>query len=183
MLPIIIIVCCGLLKWGRSLWSSDPIVTDTMYCHRDFLVCWDLNCLCRSVITSLCVTSEYCCYCYSDLNNNLDVSAPRVQYTTLKQMKQDDCEYVQVILDYGYKWAEHLLRVNDTGIFKLAVRGSVHHSIIYKENPTRCNSVSKFLSHIYMKLNMFRATHRPSSGAKNCTSSLWFCIRGGLLDV
>jgi len=36
---------------------------------------------------------------------------------------------------------------------------------------------------IYMKLNMFRATHRPSSGAKNCTSSLWFCIRERLLDV
>jgi len=41
----------------------------------------------------------------------------------------------------------------------------------------------KILFHIYMKLNMFRATHRPSSGALNCTSSLWFCIRGGLLDV
>ena len=27
-----------------------------------------------------------------------------------------------------------------------------------------------------MKLNMFRATHRPSSGAWNSTSSLWFCI-------
>jgi hypothetical protein len=26
----------------------------------------------------------------------------------------------------------------------LDVRGSVHHSIIHKENPTRCNSVSKF---------------------------------------
>jgi len=34
-----------------------------------------------------------------------------------------------------------------------------------------------------MKLNMFRATHRPSSGALNCTSSLWFCIRVGLFDV
>jgi len=31
--------------------------------------------------------------------------------------------------------------------------------------------------------NMFRATHRPSSGAHNCTSSLWFCIRERLLDV
>jgi len=39
------------------------------------------------------------------------------------------------------------------------------------------------LFHIYMKPNMFRATRRPSSGAKNCTSSLWFCIRGRLLDV
>ena len=27
---------------------------------------------------------------------------------------------------------------------KLDVCGSVHHSIIHKENPTRCNSVSKF---------------------------------------
>jgi len=39
------------------------------------------------------------------------------------------------------------------------------YSIIHKENPTRCNSVSKFLFHTYMKLNTFRATHRPSSGA------------------
>jgi len=30
-----------------------------------------------------------------------------------------------------------------------------------------------------MKLNMFRATHRPSSGAKNCTSSLWFAYVEG----
>jgi len=36
------------------------------------------------------------------------------------------------------------------------------------------------LFHIYMKLNMFRATHRPSSGAWNCTGSLWFFIRGRL---
>ena len=33
-----------------------------------------------------------------------------------------------------------------------------------------------------MKPNMFRATHRPSSGAQNCTSSLWFWIREKLLD-
>ena len=30
---------------------------------------------------------------------------------------------------------------------------------------------------------MFRATHRPSSRAQNCNSSLWFCIRERLLDV
>jgi len=33
---------------------------------------------------------------------------------------------------------------------KLDVRGSVHHSIIHEENPTRCSSVSKFLFHVYM---------------------------------
>jgi len=44
------------------------------------------------------------------------------------------------------------------------IHGSVHHSTIHKEYPTRRSNVSKFLLfRIYMKLNMFRATHRPSS--------------------
>jgi hypothetical protein len=49
---------------------------------------------------------------------------------------------------------------------KLDVCGSVHHStILTVKNPTKCNSVSKFYYFLfYMKLNMFRATHRPSSG-------------------
>jgi len=38
----------------------------------------------------------------------------------------------------------------------------------------QCNTILLF--HIYMKLNMFRATHRPSSGAKNCIGGLWFFI-------
>jgi len=39
-------------------------------------------------------------------------------------------------------------------------------SLFVKKNPTRCNKVTKFLLFlIYVKLNMFRATHRPSSGA------------------
>jgi len=41
----------------------------------------------------------------------------------------------------------------------------------------------KILFYIYMKLNMFRVTHRPPSGAWNCTSYIWFCICEGLLDV
>jgi hypothetical protein len=46
-----------------------------------------------------------------------------------------------------------------------------------KKNPTRCNNASKcLLFYIYMKLNMFRATHHPSSGANNCTGSLWFSM-------
>jgi hypothetical protein len=39
------------------------------------------------------------------------------------------------------------------------------------------------LFHIYMKLIMFLAIHRPSLRAQNFTSSLWFCIRERLLDV
>jgi len=56
-----------------------------------------------------------------------------------------------------------------------------NHDHSQKKNPTRCSNVSQFF--IYMKLNMFRAIHRPSSGAYNCTSSFWLWIRGELLDV
>ena len=41
--------------------------------------------------------------------------------------------------------------------------------------PTRCNSFTSLLLDIYVWLNMFRALLRPSSGAYNCTRSLWFC--------
>jgi len=40
---------------------------------------------------------------------------------------------------------------------KLDVRGSVHHSIIHKENPTRCNSVSKYQNFIVSYL--YEAQH------------------------
>ena len=48
----------------------------------------------------------------------------------------------------------------------LAVRGSVNHSTIHKVKSNKMQQCIKILLlHIYMKLNMFRATHRPSSGA------------------
>jgi len=51
-------------------------------------------------------------------------------------------------------------------IYELDVRGSVHHSTIHKENSNKIQQCIKILLfHIYLKLNMFRATHRPSSGA------------------
>jgi len=40
--------------------------------------------------------------------------------------------------------------------------------------PTRCNSFTSLILDVYVWLNMFRASHRPSSGAYNCTRSLWF---------
>ena len=40
--------------------------------------------------------------------------------------------------------------------------------------PTRCNSFTSLLLDVYAWLNMFRAPLRPSSGAYNCTRSLWF---------
>jgi len=51
-------------------------------------------------------------------------------------------------------------------VFKLDVRGSVHHSTTDEEKSNKMQqSIKILLFPIYMKLNMFRATHRPSSGA------------------
>jgi hypothetical protein len=49
---------------------------------------------------------------------------------------------------------------------KLDVRGSVNSGTIYKEKSNKMQqSIKILLFHIYMKLSMFRATHRPSPGA------------------
>jgi hypothetical protein len=51
-------------------------------------------------------------------------------------------------------------------VVKLDVRGSVHHSTIHKEKSNKMQQcIKSLLFHIYMKFDMFRATHRPSSGA------------------
>jgi len=48
----------------------------------------------------------------------------------------------------------------------LDVRGSVRHGAIHKEKSNKMQQCIRILLfHIYMKLNMFRATHRPASGA------------------
>jgi hypothetical protein len=51
---------------------------------------------------------------------------------------------------------------------------SVHHHTIQIIQPTRYNSFTSLLLDVYVWLNMFRASPRPSSGAYNCTRSLWF---------
>jgi len=47
----------------------------------------------------------------------------------------------------------------------LDVRGSVHYYIIRVKKIQQDATVYQNLFYIYMKLNKFRATHRPSSGA------------------
>jgi hypothetical protein len=53
--------------------------------------------------------------------------------------------------------------------------------------PTSCDSFTNLLLDVYVWLNVFGASPRPSSGAYNCTRSLWFyCWReaaGALLVV
>jgi len=46
--------------------------------------------------------------------------------------------------------------------------------MIQINQPTRCNSFTSLLLDVYVWLNVYRAPLRPSSGAYNCTRSLWF---------
>ena len=63
----------------------------------------------------------------------------------------------------------------------------MHHHMIRIIQPTRCNSFTSLLLDVYVWLNMFRASPRPSSGVYNCTRSLWFyrwiAAAGALLVV
>jgi len=51
---------------------------------------------------------------------------------------------------------------------------SVHHYANQIKQPTRCNIFTSLLLDVHMWLSMFWASPRPSSGAYNCTRSLWF---------
>ena len=54
----------------------------------------------------------------------------------------------------------------DTQNYKLKVCQSVHHHTIQIYQPTRCNNLSGLLLDVYLRLNMLRASSRPSSGAQ-----------------
>ena len=43
---------------------------------------------------------------------------------------------------------------------------SVHHHTIQINQPTRCNNFSSLLLDVYLQLNIFRPSSRPSSGAQ-----------------
>ena len=64
----------------------------------------------------------------------------------------------------------------------LDVHGFVHHSIIRKENPTRCNSVSKFYF-IFIWSSTYFGRHTAHHQEPKTALAAWFCICGGLLDV
>jgi hypothetical protein len=53
----------------------------------------------------------------------------------------------------------------------------------YRNSQRDATVYQNLLFYVYMKLTMFRATHHLSSGAQNCTRSLWFCVHERLLDV
>ena len=49
-------------------------------------------------------------------------------------------------------------------IFKVCK--SLHYYTIQINQPTRCKNFSSFITRVYVQLNMFRASSRPSSGAQ-----------------
>jgi len=50
------------------------------------------------------------------------------------------------------------------------------HRAIPINQPTRYNTFTNLLLDVHMWLTMFRASPRSSSGAYNCTRSLWFYL-------
>jgi len=53
----------------------------------------------------------------------------------------------------------------------------MHHHTIQINQPTTCISFTSFPLDVYVWLNMFRASSRPSSGAYYCINSLWLYLR------
>jgi hypothetical protein len=52
-----------------------------------------------------------------------------------------------------------------------------------QKNPTRCNSVSKFIIAYLYEAQHVSGDTPPIIRSLNLHSSLWFCAGGGLLDV
>jgi len=64
----------------------------------------------------------------------------------------------------GFIASEYYLSCRGGQRLKLAVRKKTSYLFINKSKKMQ-QLIKMLLFHIYMKLNMFRATHRPSSGA------------------
>jgi hypothetical protein len=99
----------------------------------------------------------------------LKISDVRTDYFQWHNNKCIQCKSSQCTCG---AWTESVVRIW-WGVRKLRKRwmcsivcGSVHHSTIHKEKSSKMQQCIKILLfHIYMKLNMFWATHCPSSGA------------------
>jgi hypothetical protein len=57
-----------------------------------------------------------------------------------------------------------------TGCYKFKIRKSVHHHTIPINQPSRCNNFPSLLFDVYVRLNMFQASSRPSSEAQQLQS-------------
>ena len=60
------------------------------------------------------------------------------------EFRYDSCNFALKLVEFRRKYVHAKLITQSLKNCKLDVRGSVHHSTIHKENPTKCNSVLKF---------------------------------------
>ena len=61
--------------------------------------------------------------------------------------------------------------------YKFKVCKSVHHHTIQINHQLDSTICPVYYPDVYLQLNMFLAFPRPSSGAHDCSSSLWFYLR------
>ena len=66
---------------------------------------------------------------------------------------------------------------------KFDICGSMHHSIIHIEDPTRCNSVSKFYFIFIWSSTCFGRHTAHHQEPKTALAASGSCIRGRMLDV
>ena len=78
-------------------------------------------------------------------------------------------EMCQFITNMLQKWMWYS-KCFTTLLMVFDVPKSVHHHKTQIIQPTRCNSFTSLLLDVYVWLNMFRASPRPSSGAEHTTA-------------
>jgi hypothetical protein len=121
------------------------------------------------VITCGCLQNEIC----ASFKTLFDITAHSAMILLLLYTHQPEYEFggsltdVQIVFQNAlnwYKWSlQHISNFIDRD-------SSESLEITNKMQP--CNRI--YYSKIYWRLNMFRGTHRSSSGAPNCICSLWF---------
>jgi hypothetical protein len=111
--------------------------------------------------------------------SNLKISSPTKIFITQNSRNHSDLYPGMAVLGFEiglpcysticgnlfqiYRWFQ---RIFQHVIYKFKVCKSVHHHTIQINQPTRCNNFSNLLLDVYLQLNMFRASSRPSSGAQ-----------------
>jgi hypothetical protein len=144
-------------------WSICPSKRDCFYSHiRHMQIAYQLN---FNLTGHQYETSIFCiimmqeCGCYGKINHaEMYINGStwvwnksNLQCLVHRRENGICTHYLEL---YAFPW--HKLQFD--------VRGSVQHTIIHREKSNKMQQCIRILLfHIYMKLNMFRATHRPSS--------------------
>ena len=121
---------------------------------------------CLSSVAKHTHTLPFCYHCYS-----LEVDLKQVRNGWLWFLTNSNCTNRQ-LHTFNLVWFAFLFQVDSEGqeqtqnIFKVCK--SVHHHTFQINHPTRCNNFSSLLLdvYLYVQLNMFRVSSRPSSEAQ-----------------